>query len=582
MKRYFVTILLIILLTPMTATHVSAFGQDSMYGRLSKYSSDSLRRMGHRYLSEKGRAKEALICYSIITSRFTEGMTVKEKKTCMEAYLGQWIVYFYDFYDVTKLFELLYKAKDICCENNIHSASLWLYHGVMFQTLYEQTNHRKYGETAIYYYNKAFDIAKNKHHENSEIDQIVTNVLLTSYNINRLERANRIIDFYKKENGIKSNSILKQFNIETYHGLYFLKNKKYDKALLHFQKVIDIIPDDNIYFRYKYLAHFNKASVFAEMGDYKKAITLMDIPKKTAFAYDIKDAKIEIYSTLADYYKRTGNEKLHLEYSIKHYQLKDSVLNFQQAANVSETKFIHRINKLESIYTKSVKNKRIHTAIIFVTISIILIIATFLIVLCKQNKLLRQRNRTLYNRNVEAIKTDSNNKDRIALYKNKIADLEDIIDIYKAQGISIRNRSIKNIEKDSTQNTFSPSKLDTDYISHVAELILKVIEEGESVFTSDFSVQTLAEAAGVKYKTVSEVIHEKYGCNFNTFINGYRIREVCKRIGNEYYANLSMDGIMQSVGFKSRATFIAAFKKETGLKPSEYQKMTRENRKNKK
>lgn len=102
------------------------------------------------------------------------------------------------------------------------------------------------------------------------------------------------------------------------------------------------------------------------------------------------------------------------------------------------------------------------------------------------------------------------------------------------------------------------------------------IEDEEKLFDPDFSVQALADAVNVKYKTISEVIHEKWGCNFNTFVNTRRIREASKRIDSMKYDNLSMDAIMQGVGFRSRATFIAAFKKVTGLKPSEYQRIARE------
>ena len=38
----------------------------------------------------------------------------------------------------------------------------------------------------------------------------------------------------------------------------------------------------------------------------------------------------------------------------------------------------------------------------------------------------------------------------------------------------------------------------------------------------------------------------------------------------QQWGNLTIEGIGQSVGFKSRSTFISAFKANTGLTPTEY------------
>lgn len=44
---------------------------------------------------------------------------------------------------------------------------------------------------------------------------------------------------------------------------------------------------------------------------------------------------------------------------------------------------------------------------------------------------------------------------------------------------------------------------------------------------------------------------------------------------NEHYGNYSIQGISESVGYKSASNFIAAFKKMTGMTPSLYQKISK-------
>jgi AraC-like DNA-binding protein len=83
--------------------------------------------------------------------------------------------------------------------------------------------------------------------------------------------------------------------------------------------------------------------------------------------------------------------------------------------------------------------------------------------------------------------------------------------------------------------------------------------------------------SGSRYKYVSQVINEYYEQNFNNFLNSFRIKEACKRMRDlDNYGNYTIEAISESVGFKSRSTFVTSFKRITGLTPSQYQRMARE------
>ncbi len=82
-----------------------------------------------------------------------------------------------------------------------------------------------------------------------------------------------------------------------------------------------------------------------------------------------------------------------------------------------------------------------------------------------------------------------------------------------------------------------------------------------------------------KWITLSsqQVIHEKWGENFNSFLNSYRIKEACRRLGDiDHYGQLTIEAIATGVGFRSRTSFVTSFKRITGLTPSEYQRLARE------
>lgn len=109
------------------------------------------------------------------------------------------------------------------------------------------------------------------------------------------------------------------------------------------------------------------------------------------------------------------------------------------------------------------------------------------------------------------------------------------------------------------------------------EKILSVMDNTEEYLSPDFTLERLAELIGSKYKLVSQVINEKLECNFNSFVNGYRIREACRRISDiKSYGHLTLDAISKGVGFRARSSFVGAFKQQTGMTPSQYQKIARE------
>lgn len=71
---------------------------------------------------------------------------------------------------------------------------------------------------------------------------------------------------------------------------------------------------------------------------------------------------------------------------------------------------------------------------------------------------------------------------------------------------------------------------------------------------------------------VSSIINEKMQKNFFQFVNEYRINEAKNLLSNKTYDNHSIEGIALTVGFNSKSAFNPAFKKQTGLTPSEFRK----------
>jgi AraC-like DNA-binding protein len=55
-------------------------------------------------------------------------------------------------------------------------------------------------------------------------------------------------------------------------------------------------------------------------------------------------------------------------------------------------------------------------------------------------------------------------------------------------------------------------------------------------------------------------------------VNGYRVAAFLERLNDANYSNLSLVGIATDVGFSSKSSFYATFKKHKGVTPTEYRK----------
>jgi len=97
--------------------------------------------------------------------------------------------------------------------------------------------------------------------------------------------------------------------------------------------------------------------------------------------------------------------------------------------------------------------------------------------------------------------------------------------------------------------------------------------ENERVFRDpNLSLASLAERLDTSPRSLSRTISEGCSMNFFELINSYRIKEVKDNLLNEDYQHYAILSIGMEAGFKSKSTFYDAFKKNTGMTPSQYKK----------
>lgn len=100
---------------------------------------------------------------------------------------------------------------------------------------------------------------------------------------------------------------------------------------------------------------------------------------------------------------------------------------------------------------------------------------------------------------------------------------------------------------------------------------LKILMEDEKAFCDeDITLTSLARELNISQHQLSEILNLKLKKNFNTFINEYRIKEAQKYLLQD--SKRSVLSIATAVGFETSSAFYSAFKKFTGLSPSQFRK----------
>jgi YesN/AraC family two-component response regulator len=159
--------------------------------------------------------------------------------------------------------------------------------------------------------------------------------------------------------------------------------------------------------------------------------------------------------------------------------------------------------------------------------------------------------------------------------ESRISELESLLSA-KMDKAEVAKTEIEdqNSADKKDEEKYKGSNLDETMKSELLNRIQNVMETDDEIYSVDFSIDRLAALVDSNQKYVSQVINEKYNCNFNNLLNKYRIKEACKRM-NESGDNLTIEAISYSVGFKSRSTFVISFKRVTGLTPSEYLRLAK-------
>ena len=107
--------------------------------------------------------------------------------------------------------------------------------------------------------------------------------------------------------------------------------------------------------------------------------------------------------------------------------------------------------------------------------------------------------------------------------------------------------------------------------------ILDIIVMQKKYKDVNYSAKQLAKDLKTNTRYLSAVVNSRFGQNYSSLLNEYRIREACRRLADaEHYGNVTIQAIYEQLGYSSASGFINAFRNVNGMTPSAYMKLARQ------
>lgn len=119
---------------------------------------------------------------------------------------------------------------------------------------------------------------------------------------------------------------------------------------------------------------------------------------------------------------------------------------------------------------------------------------------------------------------------------------------------------------------YKNSNLTKELIEQYKLDLVAAMEVDKLFLNNKLSIVEVSEKLNIPRQYISEVLNENMSTNFQDFINGYRVEEFITRLKNDQNRQYTLLGIATDVGFNSKSSFNAIFKKHKGLTPTQFKK----------
>lgn len=119
---------------------------------------------------------------------------------------------------------------------------------------------------------------------------------------------------------------------------------------------------------------------------------------------------------------------------------------------------------------------------------------------------------------------------------------------------------------------YENSSLKKGQVDQLVPQLERLLKHDKVYLQNDLKLGDLSQLMGLTSHQLSQLVNEQFGMSFPDLINSYRINDIKKCLSDIDYQNKNIIELAYDVGFNNKANFNNAFKKFTGISPSQYRK----------
>ena len=549
---------------------LAAHTQPSYYWHWADVPSARLLDIG-RDFGHNGHIDSAMQCYSVIVNRLTDDPKVRCK-----AHDGMAEVYLFEYFDYPKALSHLKKAQKLEKQGGFIQPLTYS----LLQTFYQYINNNVHDphidSLVIDYGIKAFDASLD---DKELIPAGVTflNTTSSAIEMGRVSDLDQVASRYAHLQHAADDS-LHLIAYDLYAAGLAIESKQWSQAIDRLNLMLEHIPKGQTSYdkpRIRFMVLSNMAYIYEKTGDNNRLKDILGQLEKLSVKHNIKEGQLLVYDELAKFYQKTGDRNQFMDYSLKRTELKDSLIGYQQAMQLSKAEFESELSDME-LQLAGLNHRHqmmVVTSILCGVIALLVLGLGYFI--HRRNRQLSARNQALYDKNQQLIAANKHER----MTREQLEELLEQTRREQAEALAAVSQQEladddDNEEPDEPKGEpvkYKDSRLTELDKNRLQGLIQKVLDTPDVICQPDFSVMQLAALIGARQREVSQVIGERYGANFNIVVNDHRVKEACRRIQDEpRFLQNTIEAMAGEVGIRSRNTFTQAFKRVTGMNPSEY------------
>ncbi len=510
------------------------------------------------YYSENDNTDSAMLCADIQASKYgKKELSNEESEACCVSFHYMGIIYLQQYNNYQLATENLLKAEQIAKKHNLTQLQV-----VILTDMSILTATRNDLETNFTYCKYVFDnfsnaffftlhqiksTPDNKKNNTEYLVISLTNLLYLAIKFDKTHDVTSEVLAYraaKKEYGAKCNEAELFCNAIDYYN-----TGNYDKAfevLLVPLKPSEMLSDRD-FMQIQSTIKIAQYAVLVKSGKRAEALKLLLEHEQFTRDNGMPFEQLEALQLIWQHYQADGNKAMADKYALQYYITKDEFINKSKVGKIDQAKLNLELEQTREHISDMRHHYQMQTVMLWSTIIIALLALALLGILWVNYRRTKRTNRLLYEKNIALL--NEGKELRLTAKPTPVA------------------------EHANAPDQDGPSQADRDLM----DKITAVLESSPEVYGEDFSRQRLAELVDSNVKYVSRAINACKQCNFYMLLNEYRIKEACRRLmDTEGYGSYSIEGIANSLGYKSRSNFASVFKDIVGLTPSAFQKMHRE------